>query len=85
MNKEYKILNKQNGMNCGYVIEYKGHEYIADITVRTDMDYCTEFAVFKSVEQQITFDNALPIYRKMDVAMNYDSLEECIEEFINQL
>ena len=81
----YKILNTLNGANCGYVIEYNGQEYIADITARSDMDYRTEFAVFKSVDQQITFDNAIPIFRKMDVGMDFGTLNECIWEFIESI
>ena len=85
--KDYKILNKTvgGGRNCGYVIEVNGQEYIADITHRFDKDYRTEFCVFKSVDQQITFDNALPIFMKEDVSMDFRTLEECIEEFIEQL
>lgn len=84
---EYTIKNKTvaGGLNVGYVIEVNGQEYIADITVRTDKDYCTEFAVFKSVDQQITFENALPVFVKEDVEMTYESLEKCIDEFIEQL
>ena len=82
---DYKILNTLYGANCGYVIEYNGQEYIADITVRTDMDYRTEFAVFKSVDQQITFDNAIPIFQKMDVRMDFGTLEKCIAEFIESI
>ena len=82
--EKYIIKNKSVGgdLNVGYVIEYNGQEYIADITVRTDLDYITEFTVFKSVGQQITFDNAIPIYRKEDVGMDFNSLECCIDEFI---
>lgn len=84
---DYKILNKTIGGcgNVGYVIEVNGQEYIADITTRNDKDYRTEFCVFKSVNQQITFDNALPIFMKEDVGMDYSTLEECIDEFIKQL
>ena len=84
---KYTIKNKTvaGGLNVGYVIEVNGQEYIADITIRTDKDYCTEFAVFKSVDQQITFENALPVFVKEDVEMSYESLEKCIDEFIEQL
>lgn len=83
----YTIKNKTVAGcgNVGYVIEVNGQEYIADITIRTDKDYCTEFAVFKSVDQQITFENALPVFAKEDVEMSYESLEKCIDEFIEQL
>ena len=83
----YAIKNKTVAGcgNVGYVIEVNGQEYIADITIRTDKDYCTEFAVFKSVDQQITFENALPIFVKEDVEMSFESLEKCIDEFIEQL
>lgn len=83
----YTIKNKtvEGCGNVGYVIEVNGQEYIADITIRTDKDYCTEFAVFKSVDQQITFENALPVFVKEDVEMSYESLEKCIDEFIEQL
>ena len=81
----YKILDTANGINCGYVIEYDGQEYIADITVRSDMNYRTEFAVFKSVDRQITLDNAIPIFRKMDVSMDFESLDKCIQEFIQNI
>jgi hypothetical protein len=84
---KYNIINKTVAGcgNVGYVIEVNDQEYIADITVRTDKDYCTEFAVFKSVDQQITFANALPLYTKQNVEMTYESLEKCIDEFIEQL
>lgn len=85
--KDYKILNKTIGGcgNIGYVIEVNGQQYIADITIRKDKDYRSEFCVFKSVNQQITFDNALPIFIKEDVNMDYSTLEECIDEFIKQI
>lgn len=84
---EYTIINKAFGLNVGYIIVYKGQEYLADITVRTDKDYCTEFAVFKTKNQQIVFDESglpsLPIYTEMDVTMNFESLEQCIERAID--
>ena len=79
----YKIIDQtMPGANVGYLIEYNGQEYITDITIRTDKEYRTEFAVFKSVDRQITFENAIPIYCKMDVAMDFEELKKCIDEFI---
>ena len=72
-------------MNVAYLIDYKGQEYLVDITYRSDMDYRTECAIFKTENAQFTFEDALPLYRKMDVDWSYDALEECIDEFIKQL
>lgn len=85
---EYTIINKTTfGLNVGYIIVYNGQEYLADITVRTDKDYRTEFAVFKTKNQQIVFDEtgwpSLPIYTEMDVMMNFESLDQCIERAID--
>lgn len=84
---EYTIINKTFGLNVGYIIVYNGQEYLADITVRTDKDYRTEFAVFKTKNQQIVFDEtgwpSLPIYTEMDVMMDFESLEQCIERAID--
>lgn len=84
---EYTIINKTFGLNVGYIIVYNGQEYLADITVRTDKDYRTEFAVFKTKNQQIVFDGkgwpSLPIYTEKDVTMDFESLEQCIERAID--
>lgn len=81
-NKPYRILNRQCIPNYGYCIEYNDQEYITDITVKHDMNFRTEFAVFKSVDNQITFENALPLYKIMDVGLDFKTLEECIDKFI---
>lgn len=78
-----RIFN--GGMNVGYVFEHQGQEYIGDITVRTDRDYTTEFAVFKSVDRQITFSNAIPMFTKKNVDMDYKTCKRYIQEFIDTL
>lgn len=78
---KYKLLKEfvDNSRNIGGLIEYNGQQYIADITTIN----CTpEFAVFKAVDEQITFDNAIPIFKKEGVDMNWDSWRECMEEFV---
>lgn len=84
---KYTIINKSFGFNVGYIIVYNGQEYLADITVRTDKNYRTEFMMFKTKNQQIVFDErgwpSLPIYVEMDVTMNFESLEQCIERAID--
>lgn len=84
---DYAIIGEiwNGGINVGYVFEYNGQEYIGDITTRTDLDYINEFAVFKSVDRQITFDNAIPLFRKLDVSKDYASCKEYIQEFINTI
>lgn len=86
----YTIINKTTaGINVGYIIVYKEQEYLADITIRTDKDYRTEFAIFKTKNQQIVFDEtgwpSLPIYTEMDVRMDYESLEQCIDRAIEYI
>lgn len=87
MNKiaPYEILDIQTCPNCGYLIRHNNQEYIADITCRSDIDYRTEFAVFKAIDGQITFENALPIYKIMDVGFDFGALEKCIQEFIKYI
>lgn len=82
----YMTIDKGiSASNIGYIIAYDGQEYIADITIRKDLDYRTECAIFKAVDRQITFDNAIPLYKKMDVDYSIEALEKCIDEFIDQL
>lgn len=83
---EYRIIDKifNGGINVGYVFEYEGQEYIGDITYERDFEQF-EFAVFKSVDRQITHDNAIPLFRKTDVEMDYDACKKYIEEFIDTL
>lgn len=69
-------------INITRVFEYGGQEYLADITVRTDLNR-TEFAVFKSKDGQFTFDDAIPLYSKRDVALSTEALTRGIAEFIN--
>ena len=67
------------------IFNHSGQEYLADITIRTDKDYRTECAIFKSKGGQFTFDDAIPLYLKIDVAISSDALDECIAEFVEQL
>ncbi len=86
VNNRYMIIDKGiSASNIGYIIAYDGQEYIADITIRKDLDYRTECAIFKAVDRQITFDNAIPLYKKMDIDYSIEALEKCIDEFIDQL
>lgn len=82
--RPYTILNYGRcGTNVTYIFEYNGQEYLADITFIPGSTY-SECAIFKSVDQQLTFDNAIPLYRKEDVPMTYEALEDCIDEFLQQ-
>lgn len=72
-------------MNITKIFNHNGQEYLADITIRSDKDYRTECAIFKSKDRQVTFDNAIQLYLKMDVDLTYDELERCVTEFIGQL
>lgn len=72
-------------INITRIFTHEGQEYLADITVRTDKDYRSECAIFKSEGGQFTFDTAIPLYLKMDVGLDYGALNECIAEFIEQL
>ena len=82
-NRRYTIKAKE--LNVGYIIDYKGQEYIASIKIRADLGYRSEFAIFKSQGGQFTIDDALPLYRKEDVEFSYDALDKCIDEFIDSI
>ena len=79
---EYKITLEWNEpRNIGCVFEYEGQEYLADI--KWDYDkWCSEFAIFTSVDKQITFENAIPLYKCEDVEFSQSYLKECIENYL---
>lgn len=75
---------------CGFccIFYHKGQEYLADLCLMNFCNYSgesdpyAECAIFKSVDRQITFDNAVPLYVKQDVGISEQTLSDCIHEFI---
>ncbi len=79
---ELKIERKSRGFHC--VFEHKGQEYIGSLIVQdAHADwYGVECIIFKSVDKQITFGNALGVCIMRDCEFSQDALRERIEDFI---
>lgn len=74
------------GFSC--IFYHKNQEYLADVTFMDADNFLghpypyTECAIFKSVDRQLTFENAIPLYCKQDVDVSKETLSDCIHEFI---
>lgn len=80
----YEIIEKSapNGRNVGALVNVDGKEYKVDISC---VDDCCVFAVFETRDRQIVLDTAIPIFRKKDVSLDWDSWEKCMDEFLSSV
>ena len=80
------LLNSQeieahsDGCNLGCLFNVKGQEYLADITIN---NYSPELVIFKTKNGRFSFEDALGVCYGLNVGFDFDSLRECVEDFVN--
>lgn len=83
----HRKMNGHDGWGCFFT--HKGQEYIADLTIRTDLgwitgqDFTIECIIFKAVDHQITFENALGVCYGLNCEYSADAVRRCVEDFID--
>ena len=70
------------GFNC--LFEHKGQEYLASLIIQTAYAdfHGTECLIFKIVDKQITFENALGVCGMRNCEFTPGTLKDIVEDFI---
>lgn len=76
------VERRYYGLGWQCLFEHKGQEYLASLTIRSDRNYCVECIIFKAVDKQITFENALGVCYGLNCDYSPDAVRECVEDFI---
>ena len=68
----------------GCLFNHKGQDYIATLIIQIAYaDFCgPECIIFKAVDKQITFENALGICSARNCEYSADAVREIVEDFI---